>query len=115
MAIWLRIALGECGPCGPHRSTDLLGCTLKVFRTSLDHEFADFRSRRKALLLQSEFCVVGEEKAFGDSSIPLTYIDAVASLIAECWCKGHVRHTQSHRLARGDRASQPQETQGQRC
>ena len=32
-------------------------------------------------------------------------IDAIAALIAERWGKGHVRHTQPHRLACRDRAS----------
>ena len=104
-AIGLRLALGECGPCGPHRGTDLLDGARKVVRTSLDHEFTDVRPGRKALLVQSALRVVGEEKAFDDRSIALTNIDAVAALIAERWGKGHVRHTQPHRLACRDRAS----------
>src|SRR5262249_33553066 len=104
VAIGLRIALGECGPCGPHRGTYFLDCAVKIFRTSLDHEFADLRPEPQTLLLQSAFRVVGEEKAFGDRSISLADIDAVAALVAECGCKGHVRHTQAHGLACGDRA-----------
>src|SRR5262249_40256526 len=114
VTIRFRIAPSEYGRCGLYRGTYFLGCPRKVLRTSLDHEFVDFRSRRKALLLQAAFRVVSEQKAFSDRSISLPDIDAAAALISEGWGKGHVRHPQPHRLSRCDRAGEPHAVQRQR-